>query len=203
MGHPQILLGKIFDKWANLVSGATKVAYKPVFHADRCTFADRAIRWAFGVDSMRRFHSICVALLAGIAQTIVPRIPLHAQVVHICCTTEDCKNRQVKPNLRLVKSTHLFGVLADPSGAPFKRSKVELRRWISTTDQVSLKVVETDDSGRFDVGVIEAGQYRFLPSATGGFKQPESLSCPQAECRVELVLQINPTDTPESVCPIR
>ncbi len=158
---------------------------------------------AVGVDSMRRFHSICVALLTGFAQTTVPDSPLHAQVVHLCCTTEDCKNRQVKPNLRLVKPTHLFGVLADPSGAPFKRSKVELRRWISTTDQVSLKVVETDDSGRFDIGEIEAGKYRFLPSATGGFKQPDSLSCPQAECRVELVLQINPTDIPEFVCPIR
>jgi hypothetical protein len=149
------------------------------------------------------FRSICAAILAGFAQTAISDIPLRAQVVHMCCTTEDCKNRQVKPNLRLVKPTHLFGVLADPSGAPFKRSKVELRRWISTTDQVSLKVVETDSNGRFDMGEIEAGQYRFLPSASGAFRQPDSLSCPQAECQVELVLQANPTDIPESICPIR
>jgi 5-hydroxyisourate hydrolase-like protein (transthyretin family) len=152
---------------------------------------------------MRRSHFIFVALLIGFVQTTASDVRLHAQAVHICCTAEDCKNRHVKPNLRLVSPTHLSGVLADASGAPFKRSKVELRRWISTTDQVSLKVVETDDNGRFDIGKIEAGQYRFLPSATGGFKQPDSLSCPQAECRVALVLQVNPTDIPESVCPIR
>jgi len=152
---------------------------------------------------MRRFHPICAVLLAGFARTALPDIPLHAQVVHMCCTTEDCKNRQVTPNLRLVKRTHLFGVLSDPSGAPFKRSKVELRRWISASDQVSLKVVQTDDTGHFDIGEVEAGQYRFLPSATGGFKQPESLSCPLAECPVELILEMNPTDVPESVCPIR
>jgi len=107
------------------------------------------------------------------------------------------------PNLRLTKPTHLFGVLSDQSGAPFKRSKVELRRWISATNQVSLKVVETDGSGYFDIGEVGAGAYRFLPSATDAFKQPESLSCPMAECRLELVLRVNPTDIPESVCPIR
>lgn len=158
---------------------------------------------AFGVDSMQSFCSICLALLTVFAQTAVPEIALHAQVGHLCCTRDDCKNRRIKPNLQLNKPTHLFGVLADPSGDPFKRSKVELRRWISDTDQASLKVVETYDNGRFDIGTIQAGQYRFLPSATGGFKQPESLSCPEAECRVELVLQMNPTDTPDSVCPIR
>ena len=152
---------------------------------------------------MRRFHLICAALLAGFVQPTIARIPLDAQVAHLCCTTEDCKGRQVKPNLRLVNSTHLFGVLSDPTGAPFKRSNVELRRWISTTNQVPLKVIQTDDSGSFDLGEVTAGQYRFLPSATGGFRQPEMLSCPQAECRVELVLQVSPTDVPESVCPVR
>ncbi len=157
----------------------------------------------FGVNSMHSFRSVCLALLASIAQTLAPNFALRAQVVHMCCTTEDCKNRHIKPNLQLSKPTHLFGVLADPSGAPFKRSKVELRKWISATDQASLKVVETDNGGRFDIGMIEAGRYRFLPSASRGFKQPESLSCPEAECRVELVLQVNPTDTPDSVCPVR
>jgi hypothetical protein len=151
---------------------------------------------------MRRFPSICLALVISFAQTTID-IALHAQVAHMCCTTEDCKNRHIKPNLQLSSPTHLFGVLTDPSGAPFKRSKVELRRWISPTDQASLKVVETDENGRFDIGKIEAGQYRFLPSATGGFRQPETLSCPEAECRVKLVLQINSTDIPDSICPIR
>ena len=158
---------------------------------------------AFGVDSMRRFSSACAALLASLAITHIPETPLRAQVVHLCCTTDDCKNRQVKPNLRVQKPTHLYGVLSDQTGAPFKRSNVELRRWISLSNQVLLKVVQTDDKGHFDIGEVTAGQYRFLPSATGAFKQPETLSCPLSECRVELVLQANPTDIPESVCPIR
>ena len=142
-------------------------------------------------------------LLAGIVEADVSPVQLDTQGAHLCCTTDDCKNRQVLPNLQLVKSTHLFGVLRDQSGAPFKRSRVELRRWVSATEQVSLKVVTTDDSGHFDMGQIEAGKYRFLPSPTGAFRQPDSLPCPQDECPLELVLQVNPTDTAESVCPIR
>lgn len=152
---------------------------------------------------MRSFSCLCAALLAGMVETVVSPLPLRAQVVHLCCTTDDCKNLQVRPNLQMVNSTHLFGVLRDQSGAPFKRSRVELRRWNSATEQITLKVVTTDDSGLFDMGQIEAGKYRFLPSPTGAFRQPDSLSCPQDECPLELVLQVNPTDTVESVCPIR
>jgi len=152
---------------------------------------------------MQRFHFNRAVILATLAQAIMPGMTLHSQVVHLCCTVEDCQHRKVLPNLVLAKPTHLLGVLADPTGARFEKSKVELRRWISATDQVLLKVVETDNVGRFDLGQIEAGQYRFLPATHGGFKQPESVLCPQAECRVELVLQVNPTDIPESVCPIR
>jgi len=53
------------------------------------------------------------------------------------------------------------------------------------------------------MGIVDAGTYRFLPSPNGGFKQPKSVSCSATECRIELVLQINSTDVPDSVCPIR
>ncbi len=56
---------------------------------------------------------------------------LEAQKSHMCCTVEDCEKRQVEPNLQVNKSVHLTGSLTDQSGAPFKLSKVELRRWIS------------------------------------------------------------------------
>ena len=152
---------------------------------------------------MRRFHCGRVVIMVVIAQAIMPSTPIHCQAVHLCCTVEDCQRQKVQPNLLLSKRTHLFGVIGDPSGATIAKSQVELRRWISATNQVSLKVVRTDDSGGFDLGQIKAGQYRFLPSPHGGFKQPKSLSCPQAECPLKLVLQINPTDIPGSVCPIR
>jgi hypothetical protein len=53
---------------------------------------------------------------------------LEAQKSHMCCTVEDCEKRQVEPNLQVNKSVHLTGSLTDQSGAPFKLSKVELRR---------------------------------------------------------------------------
>jgi hypothetical protein len=123
--------------------------------------------------------------------------------IHICCTPEDCNRRQVQPNLQLAETTHLFGSLVDATRAPFRRSKVELRKWVSPTQQILVKTVDTDLDGHFDLGQIEKGQYRFLPSPHGGFKQPERVSCPQAECRLDLTLQVSTTDIPESVCPIR
>jgi hypothetical protein len=93
--------------------------------------------------------------------------------------------------------------LVDPTRAPFRRAKVELRKWVSPTQQILVKTVTTDQAGHFDLGQIEKGQYRFLPSPTPAFKQPESLSCPQTECRLELTLQVSSTDIPESICPIQ
>src|SRR5258708_7277028 len=76
--------------------------------------------------------------------------PVPAQTLHICCNSEDCAKRQVKPNLQLIETTHLFGSLVDPTGRPFRLSKVELRKWVSPTRQVLLKTISTDKDGRFD-----------------------------------------------------
>jgi len=103
--------------------------------------------------------------------------PLRAQTTHICCNSEDCAKRQVKPNRQLVATTHLFGSLVDTTGRPFGHSKVELHKWVSPTQQVVLKTVSTDRDGHFDMGQVETGQYRFLPSETGAFQQPEHLCC--------------------------
>ena len=129
--------------------------------------------------------------------------PIPAQTLHICCNSEDCAKRQVNPNLRLIQTTRLFGSLVDQTGRPFRLSKVELRKWLSPTQQVLLKTISTDKDGHFDMGEVETGQYRFLPSQTGAFEQPEHLLCPQSECRLDLVLRVSTTDTPEAICPIR
>jgi hypothetical protein len=104
--------------------------------------------------------------------------------------------------LILAKPTHVFGTLRDQSGAPFEKSKVQMRQWISATKQISFKTVETEESGQFDMGLIASGKYRFLPSPTGAFRQPELISCESSECRLTLTLRANPTDTPESICPV-
>jgi hypothetical protein len=141
-------------------------------------------------------------LLASIFALVLSANLLPAQT-HICCNADDCDRRQVQPNLQLAETTHISGSLVDVTRAPFRRSKVELRKWISPTRQILVKTISTDMDGHFDLGQIEKGQYRFLPSPHGGFKQPELVSCPQTECRLDLTLQVSSTDIPESVCPIR
>lgn len=147
---------------------------------------------------MFRFQMMLVLI-----STAILSVRLLPAQTHLCCNANDCDHRQVQPNLQLVETTHLFGTLVDPSRAPFSRSNVEIRKWISPTQQILVKTVVTDRDGHFDLGQIEKGQYRFLPSPNGGFKQPERVSCPQTECRLELTLRVSTTDIPESVCPIR
>jgi hypothetical protein len=125
-----------------------------------------------------------------------------AAQVHLCCNAEDCNRLQVQPNLQLTETTHLFGSLTD-GRIPIRKSKVELRKWVSPTQQILVKTVTTDQAGHFDLGQIEKGEYRFLPSPHGGFKQPERVACPQTECNIELTLQVSTSDIPESVCPIK
>jgi 5-hydroxyisourate hydrolase-like protein (transthyretin family) len=143
------------------------------------------------------------SLFVSISAIVLSAGLLPSQIIHICCNADDCDRRQVQPNLQLAETTHLFGTVVDPTGAPFRKSKVELRKWVSPTQQTLMKTVVTDETGHFDLGQIEKGQYRFLPASHRAFKQPERVSCPQTECLLDLTLQLNPTDVPEAVCPIR
>jgi 5-hydroxyisourate hydrolase-like protein (transthyretin family) len=114
-----------------------------------------------------------------------------------------CNSERVRPNLKLQHQTHVSGRVTDIVGVPFKKSQVELRKYISENKQVAFKVSTTDDNGEFDLGKIEKGEYRLLASPTRYFKQPEELHCPGKECKLTIALQANPTDLPESGCPIR
>jgi hypothetical protein len=114
------------------------------------------------------------------------------------------KIETIRPNLELDKSVHAFGTISDQQGAPLKNSRVELRKYRSQRKQITVKVVTTDADGHFDLGVVKPGKYRLLPSPTRGFKQPEKLECPNGSiCELKIVLQVNPTDQPDSICPIR
>ena len=151
---------------------------------------------------MRVKHVIYPARVAALLLILGNVHAVWAQRTHICCTVEDCKDRQITPNLQLTKAVHLSGSLVDQSGAPFKGSKVSLRRWISPASQTAFKTVITDANGRFDLGTIDPGQYRFLPSETGAFQQPSHVECSQTECHLNLILRATGTDTAESICPI-
>jgi hypothetical protein len=75
---------------------------------------------------------------------------------------------------------------------------------MSEERQIAVKAVLTDQDGRFDLGAIKSGRYRFLPSPSRAFQQPERLGCPNRDnCQLDITLKANPTDLPESSCPIR
>jgi hypothetical protein len=92
-------------------------------------------------------------------------------------------------------------VVEDIVGAPLMRSRLELRKYISQRKQITVKVTTTDEKGSFDLGTVAAGKYRLLAR---GFQQPTDLKCPSGnKCELNIALQVNPTDLPVSVCPIR
>ncbi len=114
------------------------------------------------------------------------------------------KIETIHPNLELRRLFRVIGTVSDQSGAPLKNSRVELRKYISQRKQVDVKVTTTDADGRFDLGTVEPGRYRLLPSPTRGFKQPSELQCKDGNtCELKITLKINATDQPDSICPIR
>jgi len=120
-----------------------------------------------------------------------------------------CKAETIRPNLVLSESVHILGRIFDghagiaPGDAPFKNSRVELRKYISQRKQTTVKVTTTDDNGYFDMGTVDAGKYRLLASPTRDFRQPTDLKCSGNKCELNIGLKINPTDMPLSVCPVR
>jgi hypothetical protein len=112
------------------------------------------------------------------------------------------KVEHLTPNLRVTEIARISGTLVDDSGAPFKASRVELRNFISAKQQASVKIVTTDEHGRFDLGAVGPGQYRLLASATRAFAQPQTLACAVKACQFDIKLHVNPTDLPASVCPV-
>jgi hypothetical protein len=111
---------------------------------------------------------------------------------------------KIRANLKLRDQVHIVGTIRDQTTAPFKSSRVELREYVSQRKQVSVRAVSTDDDGHFDLGTVKPGKYRLLASPNRGFQQPSILRCQNGpECELKITLIVNPTDQPESICPIR
>jgi hypothetical protein len=119
------------------------------------------------------------------------------------------KAETIRPNLVLSEAAHILGRIFDghaglaPNDAPFKNSRVELRKYISQRKQTIVKATTTDENGYFDMGIVEAGKYRFLASPNRAFQQPINLKCSGQNCELNIGLQVNPTDMVLSVCPVR
>ena len=113
-----------------------------------------------------------------------------------------CEEVRVKPNLSLASATRVVGRLKDASGEVVANTRLELRKYVSYVKQTVLRQVQTDNSGHFLLGSINAGRYRLITFARG-FQQPSQSVCPRlATCTLEIVLTPHTTDSfPESICP--
>jgi hypothetical protein len=144
--------------------------------------------------------TLLVALFLGTAfdQTVlVGQQPTKSEMEKLC------NNEKLKPNLELQQSTHITGRVTDIVGNPLKKSRVELRTYISEGKQVTVKVTMTDENGYFDLGTAQKGKYRLLPAPSRAWKQPSRLECTDEKCDLNIALQVNPTDLPDAGCPIR
>ena len=129
-----------------------------------------------------------------------------AQVVTVGRPDPDfCKKVEtIKPNLVLADVTNVFGRVTDQTGAPFIKKQVELRIFVTDQKQISEKIVKTDANGKFDLGQVKKGSYRLLLSESRAFRQADELDCAhKRECELNVTLKVNPTDMPESVCPVK
>jgi hypothetical protein len=127
-------------------------------------------------------------------------------------TAEECSVAEpLKPNLVLRSDSDIHGTVVDATKAPFSNSPIQLRKYISETEQLPVKRVRTDSQGNFDLGVVKAGRYRLLLSPNRGFAQPQKLECSAAECKLDVTLTANGTDLVTAIppylvianCPVR
>jgi hypothetical protein len=79
-----------------------------------------------------------------------------------------------------------------------------LRRYNTKSKFVAYRMITTDKEGHFDFGLVDRGEYQFLPAPSGARKQPSEVTCPgNRDCEINLVLQVNPSDQPFASSPIQ
>jgi len=109
----------------------------------------------------------------------------------------------LRPNLVLTRDTTVRGRLTDPTAAPLKNSPIELRRFVSTDKQETVKKLSTDADGRFDLGKVKRADYRLLLAPRRAYQQPQRLECSGSRCVLETTLLISATDQLAGFCPVR
>ena len=131
-----------------------------------------------------------------------------AEIVAKSCLTIET----IRPNLILTKAAHIRGRVTvrlhqqGPSADrfdPVANSRIELRRYISQTNQANVSSHQTNEGGQFDLGTVGPGRYRLLASPSRFMSQPRDLRCSSEECYLDIRLELTPTDMPTAACPIR
>jgi hypothetical protein len=106
-------------------------------------------------------------------------------------------------NVEVFNFSLLEGCKTSPTQS-VANSPVELRKYISERKQLFVRVVSTGGDGHFDLGMVEPGKYRLLASPDRLFKQPPTLTCQTGDtCKLDIMLEVTPTDTSTYLCPIR
>jgi hypothetical protein len=117
---------------------------------------------------------------------------------------KECSSEVLAPNLTLGKATIISGQVRDDTGAPFRDSKIVLRKLSDSPLQPSYLDVKTDARGTFSFDEAEPGKYRLLATPSRAFAQPAKLDCyEEPDCNLEIVLKANGTDLPYVGCPVR
>jgi len=143
-------------------------------------------------EFMRTIALIAVLVTTSLAQVVVEPWQV------------SCNEERVRPNIDVTVQQHVFGELRDPTGAAFQDSRVILRKQGGKGKFADYRTVISDKKGRFDLGSVEPGKYRFLPAPNRGWKQPKEVTCGGSpHCEIRLTLELNPTDQPFAGCPIR
>src|SRR5580658_5369256 len=110
------------------------------------------------------------------------------------CSCDD--ERAPLPNLSVSRPVHVTGTLVDDVGAPFvfENTIVQLR---TAKNKVVIVTVSVDRQGRFDIGVVPAGQYRLIAARRWDngklsrqplFDQPKPMTCSgESDCLITAV----------------
>jgi hypothetical protein len=117
-----------------------------------------------------------------------------------------CEHLKIEPNLHLQSNTTIRATMKDRSGDVFKNTPVELRRFVNQQKQEPIASTNTDSKGEFTFADVPRGEYRILvtDARTRGFRQPSEMWCKSNDlCVLEIVLEVMPTDMPESQCPVK
>jgi hypothetical protein len=99
------------------------------------------------------------------------------------------KNESIAPNLKLKATTHITGSLNDNNRQVLKDWPIELRQWKSRKRQIPVKVLRTNEAGRFDLGLIGPGEYRLIAAPDRNWEQIRMVECVgPGDCSMNLLL---------------
>jgi len=91
-----------------------------------------------------------------------------------------CNEEIVKSNFEARTQQHVTGQLSDQARAPIQDWRVILRKEDEKGKFIDYREVLTDKTGRFDLGLVEEGKYRFLPGPNRAFVTPKEVTCGEA-----------------------